>query len=507
MSSHERPSSTSPRAGAKVFVLSVARLGIQLVASVLIARLIGPSSYGVAAFVLLFAAFAELLKESGLAAPIVSERRVTRTQARSATRFGLLVGTGAGLVSMGITSLVGALTGIAPYIGLGPIAALIFPIAGVTGVRTALLIRTFRAPTLGVIELGAVLVSTTVGILLASSGAGALSLVVQALTFAVLVAAGTWSRRPLSALPDDEGGVDPRTQRAGLHVALSQLINNAVGSADRLALGVFAMPTQVGAYAQAYQLFAVPLQFLTSPVQRIAIPEMSANHRNGSAVASIYVGTVRRLTLLLWPLYAVLCVVAPVLIDVLLGNAWAEAGTVLRVLTLAACAQLIGYVTGWMFLATGQSRNQLIWASWSRPLLVLAVIIGLPWGAVGVAWGVSIMSAILVLPGLMFCGKAVHVSVRDLLHATVWPALCAVTSGLLAAATYVSVRALDTSDMVALVAAVLAGGLGAVATVLATPSLRREVMSIWGGVLSRPEPTRSPHRIRSRTSTDTDRPR
>ncbi|WP_448809161.1 oligosaccharide flippase family protein [Agromyces bauzanensis] len=467
------------------YVLSVGRLGVQLMASLIIARLIGPESYGIAAYVLLFASFAELLKESGLSAPLVSGRSLTRADARSAMASGLSIGLCAGAASAAITATAGLLTGVEPYVQLGLIAAVTFPIAGVTGVATALLVRDFRTTTLGAVEAGAAVLSIAIGITLATVGAGPASLVLQAVCYSILLCIGAWLSRPMRLLTAPQRMSAGRARGAGFRIAAAQFINNAFGSIDRIALGSIGTPAQIGAYAQAYQLFAVPLQFLSAPAQRIAVPSLGASHRDGGDLAQVYVATVRRLALVVWPLFAILCVVAPLLVQVVLGPVWAETAIVLRVLSLAACAQLLGYVTGWIFLATGQASSQLRWTVWSRPLVAAAVFAGLPWGATGVAWGVAIASILLVVPGYLYCARALDLSLHDLFSATTWPMMCALAGGIAAWIAFKAADILEGNDLLVLLSATAVGSTAALLASLAVPVLRRDLIAIFSALSHR----------------------
>lgn len=481
------------RAGLSIFALSFGRLGLQLITSLIIARIVGPSSYGIAAFVLLFASFAELLKESGLTAPIISRHSVTRDDARSATIAGLWIGICAGTASASLTTLAGLLTGIEPYITLGLIASIVFPIAGVTGVPTAALVREFRSATLGAIEAVSAVLSITIGVTLAMVGAGPASLVVQAVCYSVFLCITSWLTRPLRHLSAAPRSATARELRgAGRRVASTQFINSAFGSIDRLALGTLASPAAIGSYAQAYQLFAVPLQFLTAPAQRISVPTMSKAHRSREPLAPVYIAVVRRLTLLVWPVFVILGVVAPVLIDVVLGAAWADTAPVLRVLSLAAIAQLIGYVTGWVFLATGHASHQLRWALWSRPFVALAVLGGVPWGAEGVAWGLAIMSVLLVIPGYVFSSKGTDLTLRHLIAAMMWPAACAVACGVVASIAYKLAGSLGTSNPAVVLITCVAGGTAALGTALIIPALRLDLFAILSSILNHEKRESSP---------------
>jgi PST family polysaccharide transporter len=91
---------------------------------------------------------------------------------------------------------------------------------------------------------------------------------------------------------------------------------------------------------------------------------------------------------------------------------------------------------GWVYTALGTVRRQLHWDVFNLVVLTLSFLVGVHWGALGVALAASATCVVLRIPSLAFCFRGTPLRLRDM-GSVLWRPLLATT---LAAALVLGVR-------------------------------------------------------------------
>ena len=77
--------------------------------------------------------------------------------------------------------------------------------------------------------------------------------------------------------------------------------------------------------------------------------------------------------------------------------------------------QCVEYLTGWVFQSLGTTDRQLKWTIFAAPIHVVFMFIGLQWGIVGVAWGISLSFCLIRIPYLAYTYKGTSIKLYDTL--------------------------------------------------------------------------------------------
>jgi O-antigen/teichoic acid export membrane protein len=114
-----------------------------------------------------------------------------------------------------------------------------------------------------------------------------------------------------------------------------------------IGLGYFFSPAIVGFFAMAFRLVAGPVQIGANSITRVFFERANRSARTGD-LASLTLTAFQRLTIIVMTPMALLCIAAPELIALLLGDQWSESGIYLRWITL------------WLFfVATGSPLHRI----------------------------------------------------------------------------------------------------------------------------------------------------
>jgi PST family polysaccharide transporter len=329
------------------------------------------------------------------------------------------------------------------FYGEPPLMAMTFVMAlGIVGLNVmaqheSLLTRQMRFGALALIDIGSLVAGVTVGIVAALSGLGYWALVLQSVAMHLTRSALVWGAsrwRPIrpGALGDQQREGVRAMLNYGVGYSGAKLLNHASRNIDRVLVGFFHGSTAVGLYDNAYRWSIFPLQQLYKPLKTVAVSGLSRVQNQPATFRAYFRSAFRLVLTACMPIIAFIFVETRDVVLVLLGDQWLGAVPILRILCVNAFFRALGKVTPWIYLAQGETGRQFRWSLLHAPLLVGAVVVGVPWGPMGVALGFTAATALLTVPEVAYCLRVSHLTGRDLWQ-SLWRPLVASVGGGLAA--------------------------------------------------------------------------
>src|SRR5712671_1181844 len=164
----------------------------QMVAAIVLARLLAPKDFGLVAIVTVLTSFAPLLIDFGLGDATAQKSKITRSQVSSL--FWISSGTGLAIaVVVAACSPVIAWTYREPRLeAIALCSSVTFVLFGVSNQHLALLRRTMQFGKIAKIQILSALIGVGVAIFMAICGYGYWALVVRPITSALCVGIGAW---------------------------------------------------------------------------------------------------------------------------------------------------------------------------------------------------------------------------------------------------------------------------------------------------------------------------
>lgn len=408
-----------------------ARLGAQVVqfaASIVLARLLLPSAYGLVAIVWVFTGFAGMLTDLGLGASLVQSDRVTEADASTAFWINAMTGVALTGITFALRVPLAALFGQPRLAGLLGLAGLGFTIA-VTTVPTALLERRMQFSRVAAIDIGTTTFGFFVTIACAATGVGAESLVIGPL--ASMALASITSFAACGWLPHARPRRDSahRLVSFGSHLTGFNLIAYWARNADNLLLGRFAGTTELGLYNRAYMLMMMPITQVSGVLGRVLLPVFATLQHDQERLRRAVLRVCHTSGVLVFPILFGLAGLAHNFVMVAFGERWRGTIPLLITLAIAGAPAVAGSLAGLICQAVGQPRLLSTWGNLSSLSVIAAILIGLPWGAEGVAVALAVR-AYLFLPLAMAPARhAIGVGAAAVVRACGLPFFCATVMG------------------------------------------------------------------------------
>lgn len=465
--------------GAATLSSQTATFLVRMAGTVILARLLTPSDYGLVGMVAAVTGFVALFKDMGLSTATVQKLQIRHEEVSGLFWLNVAVSfVLAAVVALSSSAI--ALFYDEPRLrAISVVIGGFFIFGGLTGQHQALLRRQMKFGTLAAIRVVSVTVSILCAIAAAVIGAGYWALVVmhgaESLASVICVwSASKW--RP--GLPRPAAGIRQMV-RFGMNLTGFNVVNYFARNADNILIGRVWGASALGLYSKAYAILMLPISQINAPLAAVAVPALSRLQDDPETFRRWYCRAANLVAFATTPLVLTLAVAADEVVLVVLGEQWADAAPIFRVLAIAAFGQPLANMTGWVFTALGRTDRMLRWGLVSSPVIVVAFAIGVNWGAIGVAIAYAVAVHAIRYPGYWYAFKGSPLSVGDLARAVWRPG---VISGLMGLGMVAARHQLLQAD--APVAAVLSGTLtaGLIAFFLTTllwPSARTELLSVF----------------------------
>lgn len=372
---------------------TVTRVGLQIVAQILLARLLGPDLFGLFAVAMAVVMLSGFFADIGLAYGLIQKREVTDDDLRFTFTWQWVMGIAITAIVVLAADALGDLVGDAR---VAPVLAWLAPTCLVNSLAapsTCLLKRRmdFRWLQLaGIVSYAIGFVA--IGIPLALAGQGVHALVFAYLSQTVVQAAMLYARarHPLAWKPWYPGAGE--FLRFGATVLATNLVNWFMNSVDRVLIGRLMSVSSAGLYATMSNFVTSPAMTLLTMVQSVLYSAGARAQDSHARLRSALRSMLAAVALLVAPPFVSMALVGDTLVDALYGSKWAGGGAVL---TPLACAMpllvLAGIVTPMLWNSGQVSRElklqvpvSLAWMALCALLAQTGSLVLVGWGLVGV---------------------------------------------------------------------------------------------------------------------------
>lgn len=209
----------------------------------------------------------------------------------------------------------------------------------------------------------------------------------------------------------------------GGHLTGFNLLSYLTRNGDNILIGRFLGAGPLGIYSKAYGLLMFPVQQINAPVNGVVLPALSRLQNQPEQYRRYFLRAVEILAFVGIPIIVFSFVDARYLVLVLLGPKWLGTVDIFRLLAPAAVIGTINLAPEWIFTSLGRTNRQLLWAVFASPIILAGFVIGLKWGASGVAASFSITFGVTFLLFVVDASRHSPVKLRDFVSVLA-PPLC-----------------------------------------------------------------------------------
>jgi PST family polysaccharide transporter len=463
------------------------KLGLQFAVLPVLARILGPSAYGLVALAMPFILLANMVSDAGLGNALV--RTPNPSRELESTVFWLSVAV-CGVLTLSIWALAWPASRMLGEPRLPPFLMALSSLLVVSGslsVANARIMRERRFSVFAASEICASAVSAAAAIAAALAGFGPWSLVVQQLflwvTKAVWVTTAARFRPALVCRPSLAG---PHLS-FGLHAAASNVTDFIGKNAPTVIVGAVLGVTEVGRYSMAFQLIRLPDSLISGPIYLAVFTAVARLGEDLPASAALASRSLRGVATAVAPIFGGLIMVADLIVKLLLGPKWAGSDAVLAQLAPAGFFICFYSIVSSVLMGLGHSKSQFRLTVLGAAATGAAALIGSRFGLTGVAMCLSIAFLLLSPAYVGVLARRLGLKPFDLASEIAPP--LASTAVMMLAVGAVRSQIAHWSDLGQLAGAVVTGVV-AFAVALVLLSGRRLMADLRGVLPQGPEPSK-----------------
>ena len=362
------------------FVDQFATQGISFLIGIILARILFPSDYGLIGMLSIFMAIAQTFINSGFGSALVQKADRTETDFSTVFYFNL----GIGLLFYFLLFIT------APLIANFYKVPILEPITKVFSLnfifnalsiipRTKLLINVdFKTQTK--ISIISIVVSGSVGVILALTGFGVWALVFQSLAGSICQTALFWLLTRWSPLFVFSKESFRGLFGYGSKLLASGLLNTIYNNIYMIVIGKAFSASDLGYYSRAQQMQSLPVENITGAIQRVTFPIFCSIQDDDTRLIAAYRKLIRVASFVIFPIMFFLVSIAKPLIVILITEKWLPAVDLFRILCFVGIWYPIHAINLNILQAKGRSDLFLRLEIWKKVLGISVLIVTIPLG-------------------------------------------------------------------------------------------------------------------------------
>jgi O-antigen/teichoic acid export membrane protein len=410
---------------------------IRMIAAVVLARLLAPEDYGLAAIAIVVASLVLVFSDLGLGAAVVQRKELSEDD--RCTAFWMAIAAGAIFTSACflLSGQIASFYGDERVSSLCAVLSISFLITSAATTHEALLVRSMEFGKLERRLMVATLAGAAVGIGVGLATRDAWAIIAQELAYALTSSTLLWAFSPWR--PGLRFSWKSLRALGGFSIYLvgHRLLYYFHRNADNILIGRYIGAAALGAYTIAYNIMLVPFSRVAGPIQRVLGPAFARLQDEPARIADIWVRVVRLVGMISIPALLGLIVVAPDFVVVVLGEKWSPAIPLIQVLAWVGLIQSLQSISTDVLQARGNTRTIFRFSLFFCTAHVIAFVIGLQWGVVGVAVAYAISSTLVEPVYTVLTARSIQISAWRVLGAVrgVFEAAAGMTACVLVART------------------------------------------------------------------------
>ena len=402
-------------------LLKIPTQAAAFVVSILVTRILMPGDYGVMGVAMMLIGFANLFTDFGFSSAIVQKQVKDKDTLRSIFTFNFTVSTALAVTFALSARVIAAFFKSAECENVVIVMSSMFVITSFSAVPRAILNRDLDFKTLSLMDMASVILTSLLTLLLAL-------LPLQVLGAGARAADPGDCVHGLRLRPSEMGPALGYKHSSMRHIidfgfwnVLKTQLEFALGQVDKLFLGRYTGLVALGYYDKAMSIAAVPSGSFIASLNAVLFSSFSQRKDDREDVQELLKKGLMTISVLSFPVYIGLFVVARYFVVGLLGTKWSPMIVPFEIIALSFSVRSIGGLVVAFNVAIGQYKAYTLRYALAGCVFVVSCVLLVPYGTTGIAMAFCVFAVLSVALGLQLAVSTVGLSWSDVLRAC-WPA-------------------------------------------------------------------------------------
>lgn len=379
--------------------------GISFVISILLARILSPSDYGVIGMIGIFMAIAQTFIDSGFGSALIRKKDCTDTDYSTAFYFNIVVGIVSYLILFISAPFIADFFKTPILVDIVRVLSINLFLNSLTIVQTAKLTAAVDFKSQAKISLIAVIVSGIIGLIMAYHGYGVWSLVYQSVSISIVrtISLGLVTKwKPQRTFSRDSFNY---LFGFGSKILSASLLHTIYANLTTILIGKFYTPKDLGYYSRGESLASLPSTNLTSILQSVTYPILSKIQDDDERLIQAYRKYICVTSMVIFFGMCLLAALAKPLILVLLSDKWTNSIIYLQVFCFAYMFDHICQLNLNVLYVKGRSDLVLKLEVIKKTISISMIVAAIPLGILAICIARALYTQIAVIINTYYTGK------------------------------------------------------------------------------------------------------
>lgn len=405
------------------------RVLVNLIALVVLSRLLVPDEFGVFATAAILINLTSMFAEPGLVASVVQAEKVRVREVSTLYLINSLFGIGLFILTLFLSGFYAAAVEEPKVKGVVQALALVFIWNGLSAQFDAVLRRRMAFEKIVIVNVLSSIFGVCAAIVSASLGASYWALAIQLIVgdfvrFVGLAIVSPWKPWPLEPLI----GVS-RHIKFGLKLVAGNIVNAVSNSLTPLFIKSTGTLAEMGYWNRTRTLSNIPVRQLVPALFSVLVPAFARLYSDNSAFKSALNTSIRRVSYLAFFFFVCMYSAAEPIVMLMLGDGWTPAIIYLQLLSVMAATEPIARLLSSALVASGMPGRLLWWRIISLSLLLPALIVGANYGVLQIVIAFVTVNAVARAPLFIVYGSYfLNLSIVGVFQRMILPLIAAVTA-------------------------------------------------------------------------------
>lgn len=385
--------------------------GVTFIITVILARLLEPSEFGLIAMLTIFVVISNTLQNFGFNAALIQRDDITSTDYSTIFYFNIGVSIFIYIILFFSAPWIASFFNELQLVLIVRVYMIILIINGMSIIQTTIFTKEINFKPQVVIRLITAILSGIVGIVMALNGFGVWSLVVQALLGGCLNSILLWFLNDWR--PSLEFSMSSFQKLFGFSSRLfaSNMLYNVFFAIDNLVIGKLFSAADLGFYTRAKSLKEFPLKNTTTVLEKMLFPVFATIKDDITKLLQVFNKFLGLIAFIVFPIMLGMAAVADPLIRVLVTEKWLPAVGYLQLFCFFGFVKPLRSININILMVKGRSDIILNLEIVNKFLFVIGMVIGFNWGIKGFLIAHLIVNYLIYLILINYSCKFLNYSV------------------------------------------------------------------------------------------------
>lgn len=348
--------------------------GIQLVLSLIIARLLLPSDYGIIAMLSVFINISQVFVDSGFSKALIQKQNRTEADYTTVFIFNIVISILIYIFLFLLSPLIAQFYNIPEIAKILRFSALSIVIGSSYAIQNTIIIINLEFKKLAKFSIASTLISGICGVLLAYLGYGVWALVFQPLINHSLMSILLWT---FSQWRPQEGFSFKSFRELfgfGSKLLTSSLITSLYANLYTLSIGKFFQSKELGLFNRATTIVNLPSSNITEVVTRVTYPVQCELQNNNDVLYEKFMTYISLISYIVFPLMIGLSILSRPLVELILTKRWIECVPLINLLCFAYLLQPV-MAMNWQLLNVKHRSDLALKSEIIKKIIAITVLL------------------------------------------------------------------------------------------------------------------------------------